>query len=38
MRNLVYDVQEILDEPTNLDVWVIYQGEIYQSVRDLDCV
>lgn len=27
MRNLVFDIQEIIDKPTDLDVWVVYQSE-----------
>lgn len=27
MRNLVFDVQEVIDKQTELDVWIVYHGE-----------
>lgn len=27
MRNLVFDVQEIINKPTDLDVWIVYKSE-----------
>ena len=27
MRNLVFDIHEVIDDEKNLDVWVVYQSE-----------
>ena len=37
MRNLVFDIKEVIDKPTDLDVWVVYQTEkeldMYHSLK-----
>ena len=27
MRNMVFEINEVIDEPTNLDIWVVYFSE-----------
>lgn len=27
MRNLVYEIEEIIDQPDSLDIWIVYQSE-----------
>ena len=27
MRNLIFEIEEVIDDPTDLDVWVIYKTE-----------
>lgn len=27
MRNLVFEIEKVIDDPTDLDVWVVYQTE-----------
>ena len=36
MRNLVFDIEEIIDKPTDLDVWVVYQTE--KELENVHCL